>query len=400
MKKSAKDTQNLNKSGGPKVVLGVSGSIAAYKAAELCGRLCKRGIDVTVVMSRSAPNFIGPATFSGLTRKEPVTDLSGAGFAHLDITKDLGVLVVAPATANIIAKLAAGIADCALSTIVLAAECPVIICPAMNTSMWFSQVNQRNVETVRRLGYEVVGPESGDLACGDSGWGRMAHLDDIENAVKDRLESATRLLGRKFVVTAGPTREYLDPVRFLSNPSSGKAGYAIAEELSRRGGETFLISGPTHLHPPGSVHFVPVETALEMRKATGEYFADADALIMTAAVSDHRFAQTASGKIAKGDVPSQVGLERNPDILAELGAAKRDGQIVIGFAAETQDHVASARRKLADKNLDMIVCTKVGFQEGFGADDIEALLIAEDHVEDLGRISKRSLAAKLADIFG
>ncbi len=380
-----------------RIALGVSGSIAAYKAAELARRFVKRGVEVQAVFSRSAPNFIGPATFSGITGREPIRDLAGAGFTHLDITRGLDALVIAPATANIIAKLAAGIADCTISTIVAAADCPVIICPAMNESMWFSGANQRNIETLRVLGYELVGPGKGDLACGDAGWGRMADVAEIEEVVVGRLQTADRFAGRRFVVTAGPTREYLDPVRFLSNPASGKTGYAVAEELARRGGETVLISGPTHLRPSGLVRFVQIETAEQMRDSAKRHFADADALVMTAAVSDHRFGSTASAKIEKDSLPESIQLERNADILAELGAIKTDTQVLIGFAAQTEGLAAAGHRKLAAKNLDMIVATKVGFGEGFAADDIEALLVRAEDERELGRISKRALASTVAD---
>ena len=382
---------------GKRIALGVSGSIAAYKAAELSRRFVKRGVEVQVVFTRSATNFIGPATFAGITGREPVLDLSGAGFTHLDVVRGLDAFVIAPATANIIAKLAAGIADCAISTIVSAAECPVIVCPAMNESMWFSLANQRNIETLQALAYELIGPGKGDLACGDTGWGRLADIDEIEEAVVGRLRGAGRFAGRRFVVTAGPTREYLDPVRFLSNPSSGKTGYAVAEELARRGGETVLISGPTHLRPSGLVRFVPVETAEQMRDSVKQHFINADALVMTAAVSDHKFGTTAAAKIEKDALPRSVTLERNPDILAELGAVKTDAQVLVGFAAQTEDLAAAGRRKLSAKNLDMIVCTKVGFGEGFATDDIEALLVGAEDERDLGCVSKHVLAGEVAD---
>ncbi len=383
---------------GKRVALAVSGSIAAYKAAELARGLIKSGLEVQAILSHSATNFIGPATFSGITGHEPVLDLSGAGFAHLDLVRDLDLLVIAPATANIIGKLAAGIADCPISTIVLAAQCPVIICPAMNESMWLAAANQRNISTLQALGYELIGPGRGDLACGDTGVGRLADVDEIKTAVVNRLAMAERFLGKHFVVTAGPTREYLDPVRFLSNPATGKAGYALADELARRGGETVLISGPTHLRPSGLVRFVSVESALEMHDAAQQYFSDTDALVMTAAVSDHRFQKTATSKYSKGDLPLELDLEQNPDILAELGKTKADHQVLVGFAAQTEDLLAAGRRKLDAKNLDMIVCTKVGFGEGFAVDDIEALIVRAEGEQDLGRITKRELAVKVADV--
>lgn len=380
-----------------RVVLGVSGSIAAYKAAELSRRLVLREIDVPTVLSRSARNFIGPATFAGITGREPVTDLSTAAFTHLDLVEEADAFVIAPATANILGKLAAGIADCALTTSVLAAKCPIMICPAMNETMWFSRVNQRNVSTLASLGYELIGPQCGSLACGDDGWGRLASVDAIERAIVERLESTEQLAGRKFIVTAGPTREYLDPVRFLSNPSSGKTGYAIAEELARRGGETILISGPTSLRPSGLLRFIEIESALELRDAIGDHFVDAHAVVMTAAVADHRFAHTVQKKIAKEQLSDTISLERNPDILRELGAQKARGQVLVGFAAQTHDMERSARQKLVDKNLDLLICTKVGRQEGFGVDQLEALMLTKEDVQDLGFIEKRVLAGKLAD---
>lgn len=383
---------------GRAVAVCVTGSIAAYKAADLCRRFVKRGLEVRPVMTETALRFIGPATFSGITGRRPVTDIFEPGRSHIDVTENLDVLVIAPATANTIAKLAAGLADCAVTTTVAAADCPIIICPAMNERMWRSAANRRNIAGCEELGYEIIGPADGDLACGGVGQGRLAGLGQIEAAVLRRLKSTRRLRGRKFIVTAGPTREYMDPVRFLSNPSSGKTGYAVADELSRRGGEVILISGPTNLTPPGRVKLIRVESAREMREEIAGAFADATALIMTAAVADHRFAAVSEKKVAKDDIPATVTLERNPDILREMGERKKPGQTIVGFAAQTHDAEESGRKKLTEKKVDLMVCTKVGPGVGFGAEDIEAIFISKDKAETLGKIDKKDLAAALADM--
>ncbi|MDP1808034.1 MAG: bifunctional phosphopantothenoylcysteine decarboxylase/phosphopantothenate--cysteine ligase CoaBC [Actinomycetota bacterium] len=379
-----------------KIAVAVTGSIAAYRAADICRSLVKGGASVTVLMTRAAQHFIGPTTFAGLTGRQPVTDLFASGFAHLEAVKNADILLIAPATANIIAKLAAGIADDIVTTAVLAADCPVLICPAMNEKMWLAKATRQNLKTITALGYEVIGPTLGDLSCGDVGWGRLEETERIVAVVTNRIQRAGRLKDKKLLVTAGPTREYLDPVRFISNPSSGKMGYAIAEEAARRGGETILISGPTALTPRRDLEFVPIVSAAELNEAVQSYFDRVDAVVMTAAVADHRFAQRSVEKIAKEHFPDEFKLVKNPDILAQLGALK-NGRVLVGFAAQTEGLSDHGREKLTAKNLDLLVAVKVGFNEGFDRDEIDAVLIDKNGEEPLGLTGKKELAMIILD---
>jgi len=379
-----------------RIVLAVTGSIAAYRAADICRLLLKSGADVTILMTGAAQHFIGAATFAGLTGRQPVTDLFEGGFVHLEATKGADMFLIAPATANCMAKLAAGIADDVVSTAVLAADCPVLIFPAMNEKMWLAKATRQNLRNLITLGYEVIGPAQGDLACGEAGWGRLEAPDRILAAVINRVRNAGRLKNRRFLVTAGPTREYLDPVRFISNPSSGKTGYAIAEEAARRGGKTILVSGPTALVPSRNLEFAPIVSAMELNEAVNLNYDRVDAVIMTAAVADHRFAQQSAEKLDKEHFPDKLEFVRNPDILAQLGARKKD-RVLVGFAAQTEDLRERGREKLKAKNLDLLVATKVGFDEGFGRDEIDAILIDRAGEEPLGMIEKSELAIKILD---
>lgn len=379
-----------------KIILAVCGSIAAYRAAEICRFLTKSGATVTVLMTGSAQRFIGAATFEGLTGRPPVTELFGGGFTHLQAGGGGDLLVIAPATANIMAKLAAGIADDIVTATVLASDCPVMICPAMNEKMWFAKATQRNVRNLATLGYEIIGPAMGDLACGERGWGRLEDLADIEAAIANRVRHHAQLSDKHILVTAGPTREYMDPVRFLSNPSSGKTGFGVAEEAARRGGSTTLISGPTALTPSRRLDFIPIETAEELRLAVDQRYSRADAVVMTAAVADHRFERSVEYKIDKDRLPESLTLIRNPDILAELGRTKAK-QVLIGFAAQTDDLIGHGLEKLTAKNLDLIVATKVGRGRGFGEDTIEATLVGRDTIRELGLVEKKELAVAVVD---
>jgi phosphopantothenoylcysteine decarboxylase / phosphopantothenate---cysteine ligase len=381
---------------GKNIAVGVTGSIAAYRAIDLCRSMIKKGATVNVMMTPSAQRFIGPPTFAGLTGAPPLTDLFSGGFPHLTVAKQADLLAIVPATANIIAKLAAGIADCPVSLTTLSVDCPVIVCPAMNNKLWSAQATRRNVRTLRALGYEIVGPDEGELACGDTGAGRLSDNASIETAVINRLNRAGQLSGRKVLVTAGPTREHLDPVRFLSNASSGKTGYRIAEEAARRGAEVVLVSGPTTLRPYDRLDFVPVVAAAELQREVERRFPDVDAVIMTAAVADQRFAAPAENKLPKAALPRRPDLIENPDILQALSRVKTK-QVLIGFAAQTEDPPEGGRAKLAAKGLDFIVSTKVGFSEGFGADVIEAHIVDSDRERSLGLIEKRDLAAVVID---
>jgi phosphopantothenoylcysteine decarboxylase / phosphopantothenate---cysteine ligase len=381
---------------GKNIAVGVTGSIAAYRAIDLCRFLIKQGAAVNVMMTPSAQRFIGPPTFAGLTGSPPLTDLFSGGFPHLTVAKEADLLVVAPATANIIAKLAAGIADCPVSLTALGAKCPVIVCPAMNDKLWSAAATRRNVGTLRALGYEIVGPVEGDLACGDTGQGRLSDNKSIEAAVVNRLNSAGQLRGKKVLVTAGPTREHLDPVRFLSNGSSGKTGYRIAEEAARRGAEVTLVSGPTALRALDRLDYVPVVAAADLQREVEVRFADVDAVIMTAAVADQRFASRSDRKLPKMELPPSPDLIENPDILRALSRVKTK-QILVGFAAQTEDQADRGRTKLVAKGLDFIVSTRVGFNEGFGDDAIEASIVDSDSEQPLGLIEKRDLASAVID---
>lgn len=379
---------------GKRITLAITGSVAAYKTIDLCRSLIKKGAELNIVMSNSAQQFIGPITFSALCGTQPITDLYAGGFPHIQAGQDIDLLVVAPATANTIAKLAGGIADDIVSTTVMASDCPVIICPAMNEKMWLSKATVRNTLTLSSWGYEIIGPKTGSLACGQTGVGRLENTEVIESAITNRLLNIGEIKDKRIMVTAGPTREYLDPVRFLSNPSSGKVGYAIAEEAVRRGGETILISGPTHLARNRFLKFIPVVSAKDLSAEIDGEFDDVDALIMTAAVSDHRFREVSDEKQTKDRIDENIQLIKNPDILKSLSATRKN-QILIGFAAETDDIVSRAQVKLKEKNLDFIVSTKVGFNEGFDKDSIEAVIVDKNSHKDLGMIPKRELAVEV-----
>lgn len=385
----------------PTVVVGVTGCIAAYKACELVRELGRAGVRVKVVMTEAAARFVGPATFRALSG-EPVAmslwdDPASARVFHVSLAEEADVFVVAPATANVIAKLACGRADDLLTTVALATEAPLVIAPAMNTHMWRAEATQANVATLRSRGAVIVEPDAGELACGDVGEGRLATVGAIAEAVLAEARRARDLEGVRVLVTAGPTFEPIDPVRFIGNASSGKTGYAIAEEAARRGAKVMLVSGPTSLPDPFGVRTVRVNTAQEMRDAVQGAYAETDVVVATAAVSDFRPASVASDKLHKDEAPATVALERNPDILAELGASKGD-RVLVGFAAETRDVLASARAKLAAKNLDMVVANDVSTPGlGFGAASNKVAFVTEDAVEELPVLGKRAIARELWD---
>jgi phosphopantothenoylcysteine decarboxylase / phosphopantothenate---cysteine ligase len=358
-----------------RVALGVSGGVAAYKAAELVRRLQAEGIDVQVVMTRSAQEFITPLTFAALTGQKVITDLFGGESAganvesaieHIAVAQRIDLLVVAPATANVIAKMARGISDDFLTTLYLATTAPVVVAPAMNVNMWEHAATQENIETLRARGVQVVAPEEGYLACGMTGAGRLAGVDAIAQAVCARLGIEHDLQKESVVVTAGPTCEDLDPVRYLTNRSSGKMGYALAQAAARRGARVILISGPTKLDPPQGVEFVSVRSTEQMHRAVLEHFAGATALIMAAAVVDYRPVAPQTKKIKRTGEHLTLELESTPDILADAARGKGD-RIIIGFAAETSDVARHARGKLESKQADLIVANDVT-AEGAGFD--------------------------------
>jgi phosphopantothenoylcysteine decarboxylase / phosphopantothenate---cysteine ligase len=356
---------------GKRIVLGVTGGIAAYKAAELCRLFVRAGAQVRVVMTEAAKEFVAPLTFQTLSGNRVYDGLFAASghysVDHVGLAQEADLVVVAPATANCLGKIAAGIADDLLATTVMAARCPVILAPAMNTAMYENPVTRQNMEKLLALGYVFVEPEEGELACGDSGRGRMAAVDDIFAAASRLLLPVRDWAGIQLLVTAGPTREPLDPVRYLTNHSSGKMGYAVAEEAAKRGARVTLISGPVNLRPPAGVETIQVTTALEMHQAVLGLFPETDVVIKAAAVADYRPATARETKIKKGGDMS-LPLVRNPDILAELGRLKQK-QVLVGFAAET-DHLAeNATAKLTGKNLDMIVANDLTVSgAGFNAD--------------------------------
>ncbi|MEE4356065.1 MAG: bifunctional phosphopantothenoylcysteine decarboxylase/phosphopantothenate--cysteine ligase CoaBC [Desulfococcaceae bacterium] len=354
------------------IVLGVCGGIAAYKSVEFLRLMTKKGAGVRVMMTPHACEFVGPMTFAALSGKPVCTDLfdsrdTDASIRHIEWAQDAHAVVIAPATANLLGKYANGLADDALSTFLLAVTCPVILCPSMNSNMYLSPPVQRNLETLRRDGHTVLEPGAGELACGTSGPGRLPEPEQILDRLMACL-SPKDLEGKKLLVTAGPTQEPIDPVRFISNPSSGKMGYAIARAAEYRGAEVVLVSGPSALPDPLNVKTVRIRTAKEMAEAVFAHLDETDIVIKSAAVSDYRPKEVAEHKIKKGEAETQMILEQNEDILKSIGQRKKH-QFLVGFAAETQSLRDNASAKLEKKNLDMIVGNIVIQPgSGFGTD--------------------------------
>jgi phosphopantothenoylcysteine decarboxylase/phosphopantothenate--cysteine ligase len=355
-----------------KIALGVTSSISIYKACEILRGFQKKGIDVQVIMTPNAAKLISPRLFSALSGKKTAVDLFGGDdsdrIAHISLAEEISLLVIAPATANIIAKLASGVADDFLSTFFLAVRCPVLVAPAMNEAMYLHPQTQANILRLQAAGVEFVLPEKGYLACQEEGWGRLVASEKIIEQGLALLEKGESLKARTVLVTAGPTREPLDPVRFLSNRSSGKMGYALAGEALRRGARVILISGPTSLYPPLGAELRPVETAADMAREVKKNLSRADVLIMAAAVADFRPAERSKQKIKKKEAPPVLNLVPTEDILASLDRpGGRSKKVIIGFAAETVDVVANASRKLREKKLDLIVANDVS-RKGIGFD--------------------------------
>jgi len=378
----------------------VTGCIAAYKACELARILMRAGCRVKVVMTENATRFVGATTFRALTG-EPVAvslwEAPEAGVHHISLAQEADVLVVAPATANVVAKLAQGRADDLLTTTALATEAPIVVAPAMNVHMWRAEATRSNISTLRARGVVVVEPDTGELACGDVGEGRLAELDAIATIVIAEAVRGRDLDGVRVLVTAGPTREPLDPVRFLGNASSGKSGYGVAQEAARRGAHVVLVSGPTSLPDPFGVRTVRVSTALEMAAAVEAEYGAADAVIATAAVSDFRPKDPVDHKTPKDAASLTVELVPNPDILKELGARK-GGRLLVGYAAETGDPIDSARAKLEGKGLDLVVANDVASSGlGFASDENRVWLVSSDGVEELPVMTKVSIAHVLWD---
>ena len=386
---------------GRELILGVTGSIAAYKAVYLLRELTRGGARVTVCLSEHAREFVGPLTFRTLSGRPVLTTLfdpqSDAAVEHVALAEQAAAVVVAPATANLLAKAAHGIADDFLTTVLLAARCPVVVAPAMDGGMWQHPAVVANVATLRARGVTVLEPDTGALASGLTARGRLPEVDTIVEAVLGALTPTRDLAGERVVVTAGPTREPIDPVRYISNRSSGRMGYALAAASARRGAQVTLVSGPTALTPPPAAGFVPVQTAEEMREAVLHHAERASIVIKAAAVADYRMAHPAEQKI-KGKRELTLELTPNPDILAEV-AARASGAFIVGFAAETHDVVANARAKLQAKGIDLLVANDVSRRDiGFDAEDNEVLLIDRwGGGRALPRMSKRAVADAILD---
>jgi phosphopantothenoylcysteine decarboxylase/phosphopantothenate--cysteine ligase len=386
---------------GKRIVLGVTGGIAAYKAAELVRELVRAEAEVYVVMTKGAQAFVTPLTFQTLSGNKVTTELFSlieeSEIGHISLADRADVLVIAPATANIIGKIASGIADDMLTTIVMATQAPVLLAPAMNVHMWENTVCQENIRKLRSRGYHFIDPEAGELACGYEGKGRLAEVPAIVEKIRTLL-SPQDFKGKTVLITAGPTEEPIDPVRFISNRSSGKMGFSLARAARRRGAQVLLISGPTALPFPPDVKGIPVRTAAEMRQAVLANLKKSSVLIMASAVSDYRPKETSAQKMKKSSGNLVLPLELNPDILSEAG--KRKGKrFTVGFAAETENLLQNAQRKLAEKKLDLIVANDVSLPgAGFQVDtNIVKLIFLDGRIEELPLMNKEDLADRLLD---
>lgn len=386
-------------------LLGVGGGIAAYKAAELARALMERDCSVTTVMTEAAQEFIRPLTFAALTNRKVITEMFGAGTAdevlassveHIRVAQEHQILVVAPATADLLARFAHGLANDFLTTLYLAFEGPVVLAPAMNTAMWQHAATQANIATLKARGHVILEPDAGLLACGTTGPGRLPDPQKIADRVLRTLTQKHDLDGETVLITAGPTREPLDPVRFISNRSSGKMGYAIAETAALRGARVVLVSGPVELEAPEGVEVVPVQTAREMYDAVMAQLEQSSIVIKCAAVADYHVANVPTQKVKKSAMRLSLELDPTLDILAEVGRRKQD-RLLVGFAAETENLVAEARRKLQTKNCDMVVANNVSVDGvGFESDQNELVLVlSTGEIQPLPRASKRVLADQI-----
>ena len=389
-----------------RVVLGVSASIAAYKAADLASRLVKSGVEVFPILTADAARFVQPATFRALTHHPCPIDVFEEPYpgeiAHIWLAQNCDLFAIVPASMNVIARLANGLAEDMLTAAAMACTAPILLAPGMNTGMWNNPATQANLAKLRDYGYFFIEPTTGRLACRTEGVGRMADVDTIFAAIQEMLARSGTWAGRRVLVTAGPTREPIDPVRFLSNRSSGKMGYALAEAARVRGASVTLVSGPTALAAPSGIEMVRVETAAEMRSAVRFHAPSADLILAAAAVSDFRPAEYAAQKVSKGAGALTLPLAANDDILAGLGREKRVGQTLVGFAAETEDVLGHARTKLAAKNLDWIVANDVSAEgAGFDGDTNIVTLLARDGREvSLPLLTKREVAEQILDAVG
>ena len=385
---------------GKTVVLAISGSIAAYKMANVARMLLKQHCDVEVLMTQNATQFINPITFESLTGHKCLVDTFDRNFQysveHVALAKRADVVLVAPASANVIGKMANGIADDMLTTTILAAKCPKYVSPAMNTNMFENPIVQDNIKKLEGYGFHIIDPASGYLACGDTGAGKMPEPEVLFSYIMKELACEKDMVGKKVMVTAGPTQEKIDPVRFITNHSTGKMGYAIAENCMRRGAEVTLITGPVAITPPPFVKVVPVVSAADMAAAVKETADQQDIIIKTAAVADYRPSDPADEKVKKKDADTMLQLERTEDILAFLGAHRREGQFICGFSMETENMLENSRAKLAKKNVDMIVANNLKVAgAGFGTDTNVVTLITKDDCRQLEIMSKADVAAAI-----
>ncbi len=393
-----------------KVALGVCGGIAAYKAAEICRLMQDRGVRVQVIMTRAAQEFVRPLTFAALSGEKVITDLFSAGgetpnidsaVEHIAVAQSIDALVVAPATADAIGKFANGLADDFLSTLFLATTAPVVIAPAMNVNMWENAATQQNIQKLKNRGVRVVEPDAGYLACGMTGPGRLAANETVVAAVMQALGAAQDMAGETVLVTAGPTREKIDPVRYIGNRSSGRMGYALAEAALRRGARVILVTGPVALKPPGAAEVVQVESAGQMRSAVLDHAREATIIIKAAAVADFTVKEPAAQKVKRKGALN-VELQPTADILAELGSlkktARREGQLLIGFAAETENVLENARQKLRSKSVDAIVVNDVSQQGiGFDSERNAVTIITSNEVLEVPETSKWEVAHRVLD---
>lgn len=389
---------------GRNIILGVTGGIAAYKAVEVASRLVKLGASVNVIMTKNATKLVQPATFRYISRNPVCVELFDDAVdwkpEHISLADKADLLVIAPATANIIGKLAHGIADDMLSTTALAVKCPIVVAPAMNCNMYDNSIVQENIKSLIEHGFIIIEPEYGQLACGYEGKGRLPEPRVIVEKIKEILTTKRDLLGKTVLVTAGPTQEPIDPIRFITNRSSGKMGYAVASACIDRGARVILITGPTSIPVPDSAEIIRVTTAEQMRDAVLERFAESDVVIMSAAVADYRPAKVSPQKIKKEKERITLELELNPDILAELGQRKRENQVIVGFSMETEDLIKNTMAKLVKKNADLMVANDVSIEgAGFASDtNIVTIIGRSGVIKELPKMTKYEVANVILDI--
>lgn len=385
-----------------RIILGISGGISAYKSAEICRRLKKSGASVKVVMTRAGTKFITPLTMETLSENEVITELFPdrrmVGIKHIELAQWADLVLVAPATYNLIGKISSGIADDILTTVISSTRAQVLLAPAMNVNMYENPICQENIEKLKKLGYRFIDPGVGDLACGTKGRGRMAEPEKIIDEVIRLLSERKELSGKSILVTASRTEEPIDAVRVLSNRSTGKMGYAVAEEAFRRGARVTLVSGPSSLNPPSGIELIKISTAQEMYRAVKKHSGRSDALIMASAVSDFTPAKVYRGKVKKEEAELDLKLKSTPDILREIGRRKGK-KVLVGFAIETEDEIKNAKLKLKQKNLDLIVVNNPNIQgAGFEVDtNIVTIIDKKGRTERLPLMSKRELSEKLVD---